>query len=205
MMIAWMKFRSALRAFSAARAGNVAITFALISIPILGAVGAAVDYSRGNSVRANLQAALDATALMLSHEAANDSDSQLQTNALSYFSANYNRPGTAINSISASYTANTGTIVVNGSINVPTIFAQILGVNSITVGASSTTTWGNSLLRVALVLDNTGSMSSSGKMTALKTATKSLLTQFKNAASQNGDVYVSIIPFSKDVNVGASN
>ena len=60
-------------------------------------------------------------------------------------------------------------------------------------------------LRVALALDNTGSMSSNGKMTALKSATKSLLTQLKAAATQNGDVYVSIIPFSKDVNVGSSN
>ena len=31
-------------------------------------------------------------------------------------------------------------------------------------------------------------------------ATKSLLTQFKTAAINNGDVYVSIIPFSRDVN-----
>ena len=58
-------------------------------------------------------------------------------------------------------------------------------------------------LRVALVLDNTGSMADDGKMTALKTATKNLLTQLKSAAVNNGDVYVSIIPFSKDVNVGA--
>ena len=48
-------------------------------------------------------------------------------------------------------------------------------------------------------------MADDGKMSALITATKSLLTQLKNAAVNNGDVYVSIIPFSKDVNVGASN
>ena len=35
--------------------------------------------------------------------------------------------------------------------------------------------------------------------------TKSLLTQLKTAAVNNGDVYVSIVPFVKDVNVGASN
>jgi hypothetical protein len=55
------------------------------------------------------------------------------------------------------------------------------------------------------VLDNTGSMSQSGKITALKSATNSLLTQLQDAASQNGDVYVSIIPFVKDVNVGPVN
>ena len=31
------------------------------------------------------------------------------------------------------------------------------------------------------------------------------LTQLKNAASVDGDVYVSIVPFNKDVNIGSSN
>ena len=48
-------------------------------------------------------------------------------------------------------------------------------------------------------------MAYNGKMTALKSATKSLLAQLQGAAGQNGDVYVSIIPFAKDVNVGRSN
>jgi len=48
-------------------------------------------------------------------------------------------------------------------------------------------------------------MDKDGKMNALKTATKGLLDQLKSAAKNNGDVYVSIIPFSKDVNVGKSN
>ena len=42
-------------------------------------------------------------------------------------------------------------------------------------------------------------------MTALKTASHNLLTQLKNAAQVDGDVYVSIIPFGKDVNVGPEN
>ncbi len=76
---------------------------------------------------------------------------------------------------------------------------------NITVTGSSTTKWGTTRLRVALVLDNTGSMADAGKITALKSATHSLLTQLQAAATQNGDVYVSIIPFSKDVNVGSAN
>ena len=44
-----------------------------------------------------------------------------------------------------------------------------------------------------------------GKITALRTATKSLLTTLQNAATNAGDVYVSIIPFSKDVNVDSVN
>jgi hypothetical protein len=40
-------------------------------------------------------------------------------------------------------------------------------------------------------------MSDDGKIVALKTATKNLLTQLQGAVTINGDVYVSIIPFSK--------
>ena len=57
-------------ALRADRRGNVAITFGLCLIPIAGMVGAAVDYSRANSVKAAMQAALDASALMLSKDAA---------------------------------------------------------------------------------------------------------------------------------------
>ena len=42
-------------------------------------------------------------------------------------------------------------------------------------------------------------------MTALKTASQNLLTQLKTAAITADDVYVSIVPFNKDVNVDASN
>ena len=51
MMSVWTKFRSALRAFRVARAGNVAITFAFATLPIIGGVGFAVDYSRANRSR----------------------------------------------------------------------------------------------------------------------------------------------------------
>ncbi|MGN6590481.1 MAG: pilus assembly protein TadG-related protein [Sphingomicrobium sp.] len=194
-----------LSGFSKASSGNVAITFALAALPVIGGVGAAVDYSHANSVKVALQAALDSTALMLSKEAVNDTSSELQTNALKYFKAMFTRPeGTNI-AISATYTTAGGsTVVVSGSVDVPTVFMGIMGYNQLTVRGTSTSSWGTTRMWVALALDNTGSMADAGKMTALKSATKSLLTQLQAAASQNGDVYVSIIPFSKDVNVGTA-
>ncbi|MFA6268007.1 MAG: TadE/TadG family type IV pilus assembly protein, partial [Pseudolabrys sp.] len=195
-----------LAAFSRERGGNVAITFALATLPIIGTVGFSVDYSHANSVKAALQAALDSTALMLSRDASSLSSGDLNTKALNYFTAMFNRPEAKNVAVTATYTASGGSkVVVNGSAAVPTNFLGIIGYNSITVNGSATSAWGTTRLRVALVLDNTGSMASDGKMTALKSATKDLLTQLKNAASVNGDVYVSIIPFSKDVNVGSAN
>ena len=57
--------------FLSDRHAGVAPVFALAIVPIIGLVGAAVDYSRGNAVRTAMQASLDATALMLSRDAAN--------------------------------------------------------------------------------------------------------------------------------------
>src|SRR5262245_60388318 len=86
--------RDRLRSFRADRGGNVAITFALATLPIIGLTGAAVDYSRGNAAKASMQSALDAAALTLSKEARGMSDAQLNDKAKAYFLANFNRPGT---------------------------------------------------------------------------------------------------------------
>jgi Flp pilus assembly protein TadG len=206
MLPLWSKLRRALRTFGAERSGNVAITFAIAALPVIGGVGAAVDYSHANSVKVALQAALDSTALMLSKEAANDSSAQLQTNAVKYFKAMFTKPEATNIAITTSYTTSGGSaVVVNGQADVPTAFMGIMGYKNITVAGSSTAKWGSQRLRVALVLDNTGSMADDGKISALKSATQSLLTQLQAAAGTNGDVYVSIIPFVKDVNLGAGN
>lgn len=200
------RLSSRLAAFRRDRSGNVAITFAIATLPMVGAVGYAVDYSHANNVKAAMQAALDSTALMLARDAPNLSNTELNSKALTYFTALFNRPEAKNITINASYTTTSGSkIVVDGSATVPTTFLGVIGYDNVDIGGSSTAAWGSSRLRVALALDNTGSMASDGKMTALKAATKSLLTQIKDSASQNGDVYVSIIPFSKDVNVGSGN
>lgn len=198
--------RKTLRDFYSARSGNVAITFALAILPIIGGIGAAVDYSRANQVKAKLQAALDSTALMLSKEASADTSNKLQTNAAAYFSAMFNPPGAQNITISVTYSTTGGSsVTVNGSASVPTTFAAVLGINQITVSDTSTVKWGSARLRVAMVLDNTGSMAQSGKMAALQTAANNFLSQLNAAASTNGDVYVSIVPFDVDVNLDPAN
>jgi hypothetical protein len=78
-------------------------------------------------------------------------------------------------------------------------------VGAAVVGVESQVKWGNVRLRVALVLDTTGSMDDDGKIGALRTASKNPLTQRQGAVVNNGDVSVSIIPFVKDVNLGSGN
>jgi uncharacterized protein YegL len=175
-----------------------------LALPLMGFVGVAVDYSRANAARTAFQTSLDSTALMLSKTAATQNGADLQTTATDTFNALFSRPDVTNVAVSAVYSSTGGSkVTLTGSATVETNFLGVLGYGQIDIGASTVSTWGNNRLRVALVLDNTGSMASSDKMTALQTAAQNLLNQLKAAAKVNGDVYVSIVPFSKDVNVGA--
>jgi Flp pilus assembly protein TadG len=195
-----------LQRFIEDRRASVVPLFALSFIPVIGLVGAAVDYSRASAVRTSIQSAADATALALSKTATSLTAAQLQSGAATYFNAVFDTANAQNVTVSATYSKTSGSqLVVTGAATVNTLFMGVMGFSQLNVSASGTAVWGMTRLRIALALDNTGSMASSGKMTALKTATKNLLTQLKNAATNDGDVYVSIIPFAKDVNAGASN
>jgi Mg-chelatase subunit ChlD len=91
---------------------------------------------------------------------------------------------------------------VAASAQVNTTVARVLGQTQLNVAATADVAWGIKKLELALVLDNTGSMSSNGKLAALKTASHNLLNTLQNAGKQPGDVKVAIIPFDRMVNIG---
>ncbi len=191
--------------FLADRRGGVAPMFALGLVPVIGFVGAAVDYSRGNAARTAMQAALDATGLMLSRDAATMTPDQVSAAAVSYFTAQFNRPETANIQVTATLSspqAGSFTLHVEASGNVPTTFTKVLGQDKLDISSSADVAWGIKKLEVALVLDNTGSMAQSGKLTQLKSAAHNMLTTLQTAAKKPGDVKVAIIPFTTTVNVG---
>jgi Flp pilus assembly protein TadG len=189
------------------RKGGVAPLLAFAIVPLIGAVGVAIDYTQVNSVRDSLQAALDSTALMISKNAALANEEDLNAEATTFVKAMFTQqPKTENLQVNAVFaTAGGSNVKVTGTAIVKTNFLGILGYGNIPISASATSTWGNIRLRVALVLDNTGSMGSSGKMDALKTAAQNLLDQLKKATQSPEDAYVSIIPFNKDVNIGGTN
>src|SRR4051794_16709926 len=204
------RLRGAAMRFVANDEGNIAVIFAIALVPILGFVGAAVDYTRANAARSSMQAALDSTALMVSKDLSQGiiTTSQIDAKAQSYFTALYTNKDANSVSVSATYTANSSTgsyVQVNGSGNVTTDFMKVAGFPTLNFNTSSTATWGSVRMRVAMALDNTGSMADDGKMPAMQTAAKNLVDQLSHLAKTPGDIYISIIPFAKDVNVDASN
>jgi Flp pilus assembly protein TadG len=202
--------RGAATRFTAAEDGNIAVIFCIALVPLLGFVGAAVDYTRANAARSSMQAALDSTALMVSKDLSQGiiSASQVDTKAQAYFTALYTNPDAKSVTVHANYTANSSmgsNIQVNGSGAVTTNFLKVAGFPTLNFNTNSTAAWGNVRMRVALALDNTGSMAQDGKMPAMQNAAKALVDQLSGLAKTDGDIYISIIPFAKDVNVGEEN
>jgi Flp pilus assembly protein TadG len=207
--VVFRRIRAAACRFAGANEGNIAILFGIAIIPIIGFVGAAVDYTRANSARSSMQAALDSTALMVAKDltAGTITTSQISAKADAYFKALYTNPVAKSVTITASYTQNSGngsTILVNGSGAIDTTFMRVAGFPTMDFKTGSTSAWGNVRMRVAMALDVTGSMASDGKMPAMQTAAKALVDQLSALAKNPGDIYISIVPFAKDVNLGTS-
>jgi len=194
--------------FAKANDGNVAVIVVIAALPMISVMGMAIDYTRAVSARSEMQQAADSAALMLAQDAANLTPAQLTTKAQSYFSGLYKASnGVSGVTVNATYTPNNGqgsTVLITAAANMPTEFMRIAGVTQMPLSTSSTSTWGNTKLRVALALDNTGSMAQAGKMTALQGGAKNLIDSLSAQAINNGDVYISIVPFANEVNMGAS-
>src|SRR5687767_4941063 len=99
-----VSMRNILRRFRSSERGNVLITFTLVMIPLIGFVGAAVDYSRANSAKVAMQAAVDSTALMLSRQASSMTTSDMQQKATAYFNAMFHRSEVSNVVITPTYT-----------------------------------------------------------------------------------------------------
>ena len=206
--LAFAYLRNRLRTFIAAERGNITLTFALATIPMIAFVGAAVDYSRGNSARTAMQSAVDATALILAKEAQKLNTEGLNSKADAIFKAQFHRPDVTNLLVTATFLdSGTGNykLTLGATGVVPTTFSRVIGREQMNLSASNEVVWGVKQLEIALALDVTGSMASSNKMTELKKAAKSLLTTLKGVAKKDGDVRVSIVPFAVVVNAGAAN
>ncbi len=205
---AWRLFarcRCAAGALRDDRSGNVTLIFALAIIPIVGAVAVAVDYSRGNAARTAMQAALDATTLMVSKEAVDLKNAQVSQKARSYFHAQFDRPDVRGLKLSFDMTTNGPgdfTIAGEATAKMDTALAQVIGYKKMDLRATSQVRWGFKSLELALALDNTGSMASKNKMVELKAAVKLLLATLKKNSKVAGDTKIAIIPFSTVVNIG---
>jgi Flp pilus assembly protein TadG len=187
--------------------GSVAIIFALTMIPIMFAVGAAVDYSRASLVQADLQSATDGAILSIGRVASQQSYSSTDYTAQArqaFDDAFQPSDGTSVTSFTAVKSGAVLTVEVVA--RVPLVFARILNRDSVDVIATAVVDLGTTDIEVALVLDNTGSMAEAGKMTELKRAAKGLIDRLEkaSAAAVTPNIKIAIVPFDEHVRVTAT-
>jgi Flp pilus assembly protein TadG len=147
--------------------GNIAITFAVTLLPILAAVGGAVDYSIANSQRAKIQAALDSAILAgaIAGKQSLDAGSGQSTAIAAANSAaanffNGNMVGYTA-TLTTNYTMSGLSLSGTGSASaaVPTNFMKIVGFPTIPIKIASTATSSSQpYVNVYLLIDISASM-----------------------------------------------
>ena len=145
------KLRGEVRVFRADYRGNTAVFLSLALVPVVVAIGAAVDYSRANSAKAQMQAAADSAALYAA-VGNYSSDSQRVTAGTKAFNANYQPQFT---SASPSVTIANNAVTVTATGNVSTTLLGVVGVNTVKVSVASTAQIGGGTTACVLALQTT--------------------------------------------------
>lgn len=214
--------------FGRDRRGNYALVTAIAMVPLMGALAIAVDFTELNRQRQMVLNALDAAnfagARRLSEGATDD---QIKTYATGFFNANLNNIDPANVTLDITLPGNQaggGLMTMNATLSYHPYFypaaALLVGVSEgdankpIEFGMTSQVRLKNTL-EVAMVLDNSGSMSTKGSGTGqkridlLKQAAKQLVDTLAQQAAQikqiDRPVQFSLVPFAASVNVGAQN
>jgi Flp pilus assembly protein TadG len=179
--------------------GNVAIMFALAAVPVVGAMGAALDYSLANSYRTDMQKALDSAALAVSKVMPLEQEA-LDKIAMQYFTASLGNH--SLTNIKLTVVPEQGHAKLHATGDYMPSMASLFGIDKFEVGVNSEARWGIGKVEVALVLDQSLSMDQSGRIDALRAATLQFLTVIKATAKNPGDAKVGIVAFDGMVNTG---
>jgi Flp pilus assembly protein TadG len=141
------------------RRASVVPMLGLSLVPLMAGIGAAVDFSRGNAARTAMQAALDATAIMVAKEAQQSSGGQAADNAQTYFNANFNRADVKDASVTATVSQGAGGLSINLSAtgSLQTQFMSAVGISTIPLSVNAGTFASNDGLGCVLALNPSAS------------------------------------------------
>ncbi len=195
----WNKILS----FGRDRRGAIAVLFAVAIYPVMMMIVAAIDLSRMSQQQARLQAALDAAALFVARLVADGkSPADLSAAARAIVLGNIN-PSDLLN-VTVSATVDNSNVRVTGSGNLNSMVPGLLVNTDLSIRGTAGAAWRTKKIDLVLVLDNTGSMSSSGKMTALRTAAKNLIDTMALVSNKPDAIRIGIVPFDVQVRIGTT-
>ncbi|WP_298123733.1 VWA domain-containing protein [Brevundimonas sp.] len=207
----WNRLGGGMRRLYADARGNVTLVFGLTLPALILMTLGGVDIHRASTVRINLQDALDAATLAAARSP-HTTNAGLQTVGLAALRANLSAyPQITLREDQTTFVLNEeGIVVANARVDVRALVANIIlspfgqfMEDVLPVAASSEVFRSNKMVEVALILDNTGSMSGT-KLTNTKAAAVDLIDRLAAADARSVEpdaVRISLVPFSMTVRV----
>jgi hypothetical protein len=185
------------------RRASAAPLVGLMAFVLLGATGLAVDTARGYLIKSKLSSAIDAAALAGGRDIEGDG---VEARIRRYFDANFPEGylGAELERFDIEFGPERETVTIAARVDLPTTFMRIFGRDSMQVGASNRARRHARGLELALVMDNTGSMSWS-EMSAMKEATRELVGVLYGEDDTAPNLWIALVPYTATVNVGTEH
>jgi Flp pilus assembly protein TadG len=194
--------------------GSIAIIFGFSIFALCGFIGLAVDGARAYSIATRTQSILDSASLAAAKmlDAAGATDADVVAKATAFYAANLadQKDGLAkFENLSITPMRGSQTVAVRVDVVVPTYFAGVVGLDAFRFKRESLVIFRTKGVELAMVLDVTGSMSSSAgsggsKIDAMKKAAKGAVKKLLESSSGNINTNrIALAPFSASVNVGS--
>jgi len=130
------RIAGAARRFLARRDGSIMPMMAILSIPLLAAVGFSVDYTSAVTTRSDMQNALDAAVISITTLPTTTSLGDRQTALQQAYVANSGQGTATLTSVNVD-TFGTATFTATANYPMPTSFMQIARIDSVQVGVGS--------------------------------------------------------------------
>ncbi len=173
--------------------GQVTILFALATVPLLVAAGAAIDRIRLDNTRTEMQAALDGATLAAAN-AENRTNKQREMLARKYFKANF--ASAEENSANFTIDVTAAAVIANVRIDYPMTFMSLVGIDQATIDITAEVMRPfEGKAEVALVLDYSGSMNRKNKYQDMAAAAEGMIDELDKALKDNA-LKIGLVPFS---------
>ena len=190
-----------LRACTSDQRGAVAVIFGIMAIPVMGLVGASLDYSRAANVQTQLQGAIDAAVLSTAQMrdlTDEQIEQELRAQIMSMVDGAHGADGLTID---VSRNNEDSLLDISASMDIETSLLSLIGIRDITIAAGAAVGTEVAAMEVALVLDNTGSMRHQNRIGALRGAAN-LFLDIVSDEGEADNLKIALVPYTAQVNIG---
>lgn len=208
-----------LKAFRKECLGSVTQITAVAALPMMLAAGAAIDTLRINREQVAFDAAVDSAALAvaaddraslagLSESEVTARIAELEEFAKKYMAENYTPQYGSSQEMEVDIDITGAAIDLTARHSFPTTIMSLTGIDEIELASHSQIMKAMRPIEIALVMDTTGSMASSGKLAGAKTAARDLLNTIYGGSAtsvpESEYLRVALVPFAAGIRLNPS-